>query len=132
MSSTNPTLSPKVPGAVGGGVVGSAACWALGVTAFGAPIDAAHATDAIAAVPWPLLGLLIAGLTALGGYLPRDLASTLFEGQATEDTTPYGAAMGEAAITAPAADGADVDPGPDAEFDTAPADAEVVDEQETA
>lgn len=102
MSKPVAPLSPKVPGAVGGGAVGALVCWLLGVFAFGAPIDAANATVAIAAVPWPVLGVVGLGLTALGGYLPRDLASTLFEGQVSEDHASYGNAMGNAGA-APAA-----------------------------
>lgn len=100
MSSTKTApLSPKVPGAVGGGAVGAFLLWLIGVLAFGAASDSAHATDAIAAVPWPIIGIVGPGLVALGGYLPRDLASTLFEGQASEDPTVYGNAMGAGTVT---------------------------------
>lgn len=100
MSKSTAPLSPKVPGAVGGGAAGAFVSWVLGVFAFGAPMDASHATDAIAAVPWPILGIVVAGLTALGGYIPRDLASTLFEGQQAEDTSVYGNVMGAQAPVA--------------------------------
>lgn len=97
---SNAPLSPRVPAAVGGSVIGSCASWALGVTLFGAPADAAHATEAIAAVPWPVLGVLIGGLTALAGWLPKDLASQLFD---AADTTGYGAATGAPAVATSAA-----------------------------
>lgn len=81
-ATTTAPLSPKVPGAVGGGAVGAFVLWLLGVFAFGGSMDAANATNAIAAVPWPIIGVVGPGLVALGGWLPRDLASTLFEQQA--------------------------------------------------
>lgn len=95
MSKTTAPLSPRVPSAVGGGAVGTFACWLLGVYVFGADNSAAAATDAIAAVPWPILGVVIGGLTALAGWLPKDLASQLFE--ASEDTAAYGSPTGSVA-----------------------------------
>lgn len=91
MSKTTAPLSPRVPSAVGGGAVGAFVCWILGVYVFGADSHAAGATDAIAAVPWPILGVVLGGLTVLGGWLPKDLASQLFE---ADDTAAYGAPMG--------------------------------------
>lgn len=93
--STTAPLSPRVPSAVGGGAAGAFVCWLLGVYVFGADNSAAAATDAIAAVPWPVLGVVIGGLTALGGWLPKDLASDLFQ---TDDTAAYGSVAGQPAV----------------------------------
>lgn len=89
MAKKNAPLSPRVPGAVAGGGVGTAVgyvvAWALGAFVFGVGDAGDKATAAIAAVPWPVLAvvlIIVPGVCAwIGGYLPRDLASDLYEAQ---------------------------------------------------
>lgn len=91
-------ISPKVAGSTGAGsIVGTLACWVVGVAGFGAPADAAHASAAIGAVPWPIVAAIVALATFAGGYIPSDEASALF---AVEDPEQYDNAMGD---TTPAA-----------------------------
>lgn len=46
-------------GAAGGGVVSTAVLWLAGGLIWGAPLDAAHVQDAIAAVPVPVAGVVM-------------------------------------------------------------------------
>ena len=59
-------------GSGAGAAVGSFLLWLLGVVVWHMPDTAAHATDAVAAVPGPVSAVVLAGLSiagsAVGGY----------------------------------------------------------------
>jgi hypothetical protein len=57
-------VSAGAAGAAGGGVVATAALWLAGGVLWGAPLDAGHVQDAIAAVPAPVSALLYAAVPA--------------------------------------------------------------------
>lgn len=66
-------VETKVALQAGGGTLGAALsafiAWLLGVVVWGVPFTAGHATDAMAAVPLPVSGLLTVLLTiGLGAY----------------------------------------------------------------
>lgn len=67
------TVETKVQTAVGGtlagGTVASFLLWLLGVVRWDASASAVAADDAIGAVPWPVSGLVLLGVTALGTFL---------------------------------------------------------------
>lgn len=73
------TPTSKVVAATAGAGVGSVlanlALWALGVAAWGAGGDAQGATEAVAAVPWPVaatvLTIVPAGFAFVSGYVKR-------------------------------------------------------------
>jgi hypothetical protein len=79
MVSTKPPIEGKVWGATAGGTAGSIVAsfvlWVLGVTLFGVSTDALSATEAISAVPWPIIGLVGLGITVgatfFGGWLTK-------------------------------------------------------------
>ena len=79
MTSANQPVEGKVwAGVVGGGSGGTLAtyvAWQLGVSLWHASSDAAAATAAVAAVPYPVLGLvyLVVGIGGIfvGGYLTK-------------------------------------------------------------
>lgn len=52
-------------GGASGGAIGTFLLWLLGVTVWGQPNDAKHATDAISAVPEPVGGFLVIVLAAI-------------------------------------------------------------------
>lgn len=74
---TQPTEG-KVWSAATGGTAGATLAafltWVLGITVWGAPSDADGALAAIAAVPWPVVGVLGLALTFGGGYVSGWLA----------------------------------------------------------
>lgn len=55
-------------GAGAGGVAATFVLWVLGVVAFGQPVDAAAANDAVAAVPFPITGVVYGLLPLVGSY----------------------------------------------------------------
>lgn len=74
MSASKPPVEGKVWAATAGGTTGliisTFLLWVLGVTLWGVSADALSATEAVAAVPAPvigLLGLLITGACTFGG-----------------------------------------------------------------
>lgn len=73
MSAANP-ISPKVvaasAGAGLGGVAATAILWVLGATFFDAGWSAANASDAIAAVPLPLSGVIVGMVGVVTAGLP--------------------------------------------------------------
>jgi hypothetical protein len=79
MASTKPPIEGKVWGATAGGTAGSVIAsfvlWVLGVTLFGVSTDALSATEAISAVPWPIIGVVGLGITIgatfFGGWLTK-------------------------------------------------------------
>ena len=77
MAATQPTEG-KVWSAATGGTAGATLAafltWVLGITVWGAPSDADGALAAIAAVPWPVVGVLGLALTFGGGYISGWLA----------------------------------------------------------
>lgn len=74
----NYPTEPKVAAATGSAGLASLLAtyiiWQLGVLVFGASSDASKALDAMAAVPYPVSGLLLALLPALGAYVAGWLA----------------------------------------------------------
>ena len=90
-------------GSGAGAAVGSFLLWLLGVVVWHMPDTAAHATDAVAAVPGPVSAVVLAGLaiagSAVGGYAaphtPRpDLSAAPVEPVAADpDTVPAPAAV---------------------------------------
>jgi hypothetical protein len=99
-------------GAGGGGAVSGFLLWLLGVTVWGVPKDADHATQAVAAVPMPVALLLAVALAvigaALGGYrAPHtdrpDLAGTSPLAGLFDNPTPP-----QVPVSVPAVGGADV------------------------
>jgi hypothetical protein len=73
MSAENP-VSPKVVASAAGAGVGSALSslivWLLGVLVWKQPATAAAVSDAVAAVPSPVAGLILLGVTAASAAVP--------------------------------------------------------------
>lgn len=56
-------------GAAGGGVLGTFVVWLLGVVAFGGSADAAAVEETLAAVPYPVSGVVVPVVAAAAAYL---------------------------------------------------------------
>jgi hypothetical protein len=68
MSRVETKVWAAVVGAGGGTVVGNALLWVLGVTAWGAPSDAAHSKVALDSVPPYISSLITLALATLGTF----------------------------------------------------------------
>ena len=71
---TIPEVRAAGSGAGAGGVISLAVVWLLGCWVWGASWSADKATDALAAVPFPINALIVATFAKVGGWLSGWLA----------------------------------------------------------
>ena len=97
-------------GAGGFALVSQALIWMLGCTVFGAPWDASKATEALAAVPFPISALITAGAAWLGAqiagyYAPHtsrpDLHEPVYEGEHEQPLRAADVSLDDIMRTAP-------------------------------
>lgn len=62
-------VQTAVGGTLAGGTLGTFLLWLLGVLVWGADWAAVAAEEAVRAVPTPVAGLVLLGVTALGTYV---------------------------------------------------------------